>query len=127
MKAPSVREGSKENGTQVTGNRIYKGCLVRQRILAARLLSKGRSQTLQALLQEMVENLFTGLWLANPRLRLGADPQKFPGVDHAQRRGQTFYYIPIPWGVKLSMNLSSPCVAFFSETGLQVKLCGGKF
>jgi len=28
MKAPSVREGSKENGTQVTGNRIYKGCLV---------------------------------------------------------------------------------------------------
>lgn len=30
MKAPSVREGSKENGTQVTGNRIYKGCLVRQ-------------------------------------------------------------------------------------------------
>jgi hypothetical protein len=30
MKAPSVREGSKENGTQVTGNRIYKGCLVYQ-------------------------------------------------------------------------------------------------
>jgi hypothetical protein len=30
MKAPSVRGGSKENGTQVTGNRIYKGCLVRQ-------------------------------------------------------------------------------------------------
>jgi len=30
MKAPSVREGSKENGTQVTGNRIYKGCLVCQ-------------------------------------------------------------------------------------------------
>jgi hypothetical protein len=28
MKAPSVREGSKENGTQVTGNQIYKGCLV---------------------------------------------------------------------------------------------------
>jgi hypothetical protein len=28
MKAPLVREGSKENGTQVTGNRIYKGCLV---------------------------------------------------------------------------------------------------
>gem|GEM_PF-2758101 len=28
MKAPSVREGSKENGTQVIGNRIYKGCLV---------------------------------------------------------------------------------------------------
>jgi hypothetical protein len=78
MKAPSVREGSKENGTQVTGNRIYKGCLVRQRILAARLLSNGRSQTLHVLLQEMVENLFTGLWLANPRLRLGTDPQKFP-------------------------------------------------
>ena len=57
MKAPSVREGTKENGTQVT---------------------ERRSQTLQALLQEMVENLFTGLWLANPRLRLGADPQKFP-------------------------------------------------
>jgi hypothetical protein len=34
MKAPSVREGSKENGTQVTGNRIYKGCLVRQLELA---------------------------------------------------------------------------------------------
>jgi hypothetical protein len=34
MKAPSVREGSKENGTQVTGNRIYKKCLVRQQILA---------------------------------------------------------------------------------------------
>jgi len=33
MKAPSVREGSKENGTQVTGNRIYKGCLVRKVIL----------------------------------------------------------------------------------------------
>jgi len=30
MKAPSVREGSKENSTQVTGNRIYKGCLVCQ-------------------------------------------------------------------------------------------------
>jgi hypothetical protein len=30
MKAPSVREGSKENGTQVTGNLIYKGCLVWQ-------------------------------------------------------------------------------------------------
>jgi hypothetical protein len=30
MKAPSVRGGSKENGTQVTGNRIYKGCLVSQ-------------------------------------------------------------------------------------------------
>ena len=28
MKAPLVREGSKENGTQVTGNQIYKGCLV---------------------------------------------------------------------------------------------------
>ncbi len=28
MKASSVRGGSKENGTQVTGNRIYKGCLV---------------------------------------------------------------------------------------------------
>jgi hypothetical protein len=28
MKAPSVREESKENGTQVTGNLIYKGCLV---------------------------------------------------------------------------------------------------
>jgi len=28
MKAPLVREGSKENGTQVTGNLIYKGCLV---------------------------------------------------------------------------------------------------
>jgi len=28
MKVPLVREGSKENGTQVTGNRIYKGCLV---------------------------------------------------------------------------------------------------
>jgi len=33
MKAPSVREGSKENGTLVTGNQIYKGCLVRQRTL----------------------------------------------------------------------------------------------
>ena len=33
MKAPLVREGSKENGTQVTGNRIYKGYLVRQRKL----------------------------------------------------------------------------------------------
>jgi len=35
----------------------------------------------------MVENLLTGLWLANPRLRPGADRQKFPrcrsrpGVD----------------------------------------------
>jgi hypothetical protein len=28
MKAPLVREESKENGTQVTGNQIYKGCLV---------------------------------------------------------------------------------------------------
>jgi hypothetical protein len=34
MKAPSVRGGSKENGTQVTGNRIYKGCLVNQSPLA---------------------------------------------------------------------------------------------
>lgn len=34
MKAPSVREGSKKNGTQVTGNRIYKGCLVCQLSLA---------------------------------------------------------------------------------------------
>jgi hypothetical protein len=57
MKAPSVREGSKENGTQVTGR---------------------RSQTLQALLKKMVENLLTGLWLTNPRLRPGANPQKFP-------------------------------------------------
>jgi len=28
MKASSVREGSKEKSTQVTGNRIYKRCLV---------------------------------------------------------------------------------------------------
>jgi len=28
MKAPSVREGSKENRTQVTKNRICKRCLV---------------------------------------------------------------------------------------------------
>jgi hypothetical protein len=33
MKAPSIREGSKENGTQVTRNRIYKGCLVCKPIL----------------------------------------------------------------------------------------------
>jgi hypothetical protein len=33
MKAPSVRGGSKENGTQVTGNRIYKGCLVCKKTL----------------------------------------------------------------------------------------------
>ena len=33
MKAPLVREGSQENGTQVTGNQIYKGCPVRQRTL----------------------------------------------------------------------------------------------
>jgi len=34
MKAPLVREGSKENGTQVTGNQIYKGCLVCKQSLA---------------------------------------------------------------------------------------------
>ena len=34
MKAPSVREGGKENGTQITGNRIYKGCLVWKLTLA---------------------------------------------------------------------------------------------
>ena len=45
MKAPLVREGSKENGTQVTGNRIYKGCLVRQRTLAG-----------QAFIQRMIAN-----------------------------------------------------------------------
>jgi hypothetical protein len=38
MKAPSVREGSKENGTQVTGNRIYKGCLVWKRTLPGQAL-----------------------------------------------------------------------------------------
>jgi hypothetical protein len=35
----------------------------------------------------MVENLLTGLLLANPRLRPGADPQKSPGVDRAQETG----------------------------------------
>lgn len=34
MKAPSVREGSKENGTQVTRNRIYRECLVCKLTLA---------------------------------------------------------------------------------------------
>jgi hypothetical protein len=38
MKAPSVREGGKENGTQVTGNQIYKGCLVCQLPLADQAL-----------------------------------------------------------------------------------------
>jgi hypothetical protein len=38
MKAPSVREGSKKNGTQVTGNRIYKGCLVCKHTLADQAL-----------------------------------------------------------------------------------------
>lgn len=38
MKAPSVREGSRENGTQVTGNRIYKGCLVCKTSLADQAL-----------------------------------------------------------------------------------------
>jgi len=32
----------------------------------------------------MIENLLTSLWLANPRLRPGADPEKIPGVDRAQ-------------------------------------------
>ena len=34
MKAPMVREGSKENGTQVTANQFYKGCLVWKLTLA---------------------------------------------------------------------------------------------
>jgi len=34
MKAPSVREGSKENRTQVTKNRICKRCLVWKLLLA---------------------------------------------------------------------------------------------
>jgi len=38
----------------------------------------------------MVKNLLTGLWLVNPRLRPGADPQKFPGVDHGQEMGTEF-------------------------------------
>jgi hypothetical protein len=38
MKAPLVREGSKENGTQVTGNQIYKGCLVCKLTLADQTL-----------------------------------------------------------------------------------------
>ena len=33
MKAPSVREGSKENRTQVTKNRICKRCLVCKMLL----------------------------------------------------------------------------------------------
>ena len=43
MKAPSVREGSKENGTLVTGNQIYKGCLVRQRTLTGQAAHINRS------------------------------------------------------------------------------------
>jgi len=43
MKAPLVREGSQENGTQVTGNRIYKGCLVRQYALPDQALIRKNS------------------------------------------------------------------------------------
>jgi hypothetical protein len=43
MKAPLVREGSKENGTQVTGNQIYKGCLVCKQTLAGQALIRKNS------------------------------------------------------------------------------------
>jgi|GEM_PF-4910205 len=32
--------------------------------------------------------------ITKPRLRPGADLQKFPGVDHAQETGQTLYDLP---------------------------------
>ena len=66
--------------------------------------------------------------VGKPKIAPRSRSAKIPPVSITlRRRGQTFYYIPIPWGVKLSMNLSSPCVAFFSEPGLQAKLCRGKF
>jgi len=43
MKAPLVREGSKENGTQVTGNQIYKGCLVCKHTLPDQALIRKNS------------------------------------------------------------------------------------
>ena len=66
MKAFWVREGSKENGTQVTGR---------------------QSPALQALLWEMVKNLLTGLWLAIQNCAQEPIRKNSPGVDHAQETG----------------------------------------
>jgi hypothetical protein len=93
MKAPSVREGSKENGTQVTGNRIYKGCLVRQGTLAG-----------QAFIQRTIANspgsasrdgrkLVDRFMAGKPKIAPRSRSAKMPPVSITfRRRGQTFYY-----------------------------------
>src|SRR4028119_1819115 len=78
MKAPSVREGSKENGTQVTGNGIYKGCLVCKSPLADQVPIPQVSASFPGSASRDGKKLVNRFMEANPRLRPGVDPQKFP-------------------------------------------------
>jgi len=78
MKVCWVREGSKENGTQVTGNRIHKGGLVSRQSLADQVPIPQVSASFPGSASRDGKKLVNRFMEANPRLRLGVDPQKFP-------------------------------------------------
>ena len=95
MKAPSVREGSKENRTQVTKNRICKRCLVWKTGFSVRKVELPDLALIQFLIanspgaalgdgKKIVDRFMAGKPRLPPRSRSAKIP---PGVDHALETG----------------------------------------
>jgi len=106
MKAPLVREGGKENGTQVTGNQIYKGCLVCKLSLPdlalIQFLIANTPGAASRYGRKLVERFMAGKHKIVPRSRSAKIPSvslkprsrsaKIPPVSLTpRRRGQTLY------------------------------------